>query len=440
MKGGTTLPYGLSRTRMPSNRSATAPSRLMGHIVGAGIYLLYAGAWLLLGITGFLRRAIGPRGQKATMLVSGRVNSLNWCRSHLLPAAEMGEIERLLVVMDGPIITHPKIVRCASIEGASGGLRRLLGRSVCLLRTAMREKPDVIVGFSFFPSALLAVVLSRFLGLKAIYQMTGGIAEIERGGISGDLPGGSVPPFYSGILRKLACRICRHFDAIIVRGERTREYLATHTRARHIAVITGSVDSRRFACFDQGQRDYDIVFVGRLAPVKQPHHVIEVIKRLAARQPGVRAAVVGDGPLMESTRQAAIENGLERNVDFLGHRDEVPEILQRSKVFLLTSKSEGLSIALAEAMTAGCVPVVADVGDLRDLVKNGLTGWLVPPGDFDAYASRIDELLGDEALRQTLSQNAREDALGLTALENVTARWESCLRTILHPATPPPAC
>src|SRR6185369_4829766 len=115
----------------------------------------------------------------------------------------------------------------------------------------------------------------------------------------------------------------------------------------------------------------------------QPDHLCEVIRRVALRRPSLRVVIAGRGPLLELLKRQVKKDQLESVVRFVGHVEKVERLLTRSRVFLLTSRSEGLSIALAEAMMAGAVPVVPDVGDLSELVIDGKTGWLVAPGDFD---------------------------------------------------------
>lgn len=386
---------------------------------------------LLLLRRGYSKRpgsAIPNRG--LSVLVTGRVNSRNWCRSHLLPLAEAGCVEKILFLMDGPAIQHPKIHQFRPPEFFSRGVLRLAARSVYLFYITWKEQPSVIVGFSLFPSAVLSLLASPLAGAAVVYQMTGGAVELANGGIAAEFPAADIPKVCGRLLSILARKICGHFDTIIVRGRRTKEFVARHTRARRIHIIAGSVDPCRFVRNGQADYLYDIAFVGRLVPVKQPSHLVTVISKVARRRPNTRAVIVGDGPLMRQAMEEAVMFGLGDRVRFIGHSDKVENIVTQSKVFLMTSRSEGLSIALAEAMLAGAVPVVPDVGDLSDLVKDGETGWLIPPGDFEAYARRICQTLEDDTLRRQLSANARAAAFGENALNNVIARWKECLESI----------
>jgi glycosyltransferase involved in cell wall biosynthesis len=151
--------------------------------------------------------------------------------------------------------------------------------------------------------------------------------------------------------------------------------------------------------------------------------------------PDVRAAIVGSGPLMEDLQNYANRLGLADNIKFFGKRDDVEAILMRSKVFVMTSKSEGLSIAMAEAMSVGTVPVVADVGELRDLVIDGVTGYLVQPNRIDVYTDRTIALLQDPALWRKCSVEATEAARRHCDVAVVSKKWEQSLRNVISRAS-----
>jgi glycosyltransferase involved in cell wall biosynthesis len=132
-------------------------------------------------------------------------------------------------------------------------------------------------------------------------------------------------------------------------------------------------------------------------------------------------------------RQVA-ELGIERNVRFVGHVERVERLLTRSRVFLLTSRSEGLSIAMIEAMIAGAVPVVPDVGDLSELVIDGKTGWCVQSGNFEEYADKICALLDDRNLWEKMSREARDYALMKNGVESVARHWQTIFSRTVAPS------
>ncbi len=98
----------------------------------------------------------------------------------------------------------------------------------------------------------------------------------------------------------------------------------------------------------------------------------------------------------------------EKQVHFLGLRDDVPAVLAATDIFVLPSYSEGLSNALMEAMASGCACVASEVGGNVFLIQNGISGFLFPAGDREALHAHLKRLLDDPAKRKAMGQAARE--------------------------------
>ncbi|MHB9148995.1 MAG: glycosyltransferase family 4 protein [Thermoleophilia bacterium] len=152
--------------------------------------------------------------------------------------------------------------------------------------------------------------------------------------------------------------------------------------------------------------------VARLVEVKDIDLFVEVIARVASVVSDVRAAVVGSGPESERLRALSTSQGMDGVVTFPGDVRPGSAVVREFDVFLLTSVSEGIPMAVLEAMSAG-VPVVAtDVGGMSEVVQEGVTGSLVSRGsDRDmvaaGLAARILDLLSDSGLRGRMGAAAR---------------------------------
>ncbi|MBA3806808.1 MAG: glycosyltransferase [Solirubrobacterales bacterium] len=131
-----------------------------------------------------------------------------------------------------------------------------------------------------------------------------------------------------------------------------------------------------------------LALVGRLAKQKRPHLFLEVLSELAKRGVSVRASVIGDGPLRQSTEQEAARLGL--NVSFLGWREPWWEAASDVDCLLLTANAEGLANVLVEAAAAG-IPSVASSRALgvADAIVPGITGQLAPSDTPQAYADAV---------------------------------------------------
>ena len=121
---------------------------------------------------------------------------------------------------------------------------------------------------------------------------------------------------------------------------------------------------------------------------------------------------------------------IDRNVSFAGHQDVIENWLRKSKVFALTSDSEGLSLSMMEAMMCGLPAVVSDIGDLGDLVEDGVNGYLVPRCSPDLFANRIIELLTGSQKLTAFSKAARQSALQYET-QATTQHWDSIIANLL---------
>jgi glycosyltransferase involved in cell wall biosynthesis len=376
-----------------------------------------------------------PRPRRETwhrtvrIVVCGTFHNPNWFRSHATPLARSG-LEEVIVVTDRP---QPAVDRVRVVRPPRW-IAVIVGRAVARLAwtivVGVRAKPDLYMGYHIIPNSLIALVAARLLSRPACYQMTSGPAEVDGGGYRSDNPflGRLRQP--SGFLERLAMSVVRQFDLVVVRGAGARRFLAERGVNR-VAIITGSVDRDRLR--PSAERPYHLLSVGQLIERKRPLEFLEIAAAVARDVPGLRAAMVGDGPLMSQLRVRAGELGVAEQVELCGQMGEVEELLGRSRVFVLSSRNEGLSIAMAEAMMSGAVPVVTDVGDLRDLVRHGVNGYLVAAGDCQEFVCVITNLLRDEELWSRLSQAAIESARTHTGLDHVAELWATHLRTSQRP-------
>lgn len=375
------------------------------------------------------RRKWKPNGR---IMVTGTFHNPNWYLSHVTPLARSG-VKEVILVVDEPQLPLEKVRFVCPPRWVARLLSRAGAKAIWMIIAGIRYRPDLYMGYHFGPGPCSALVAGKLLGRPSCYQMTGGPIVIKGGGVDAiGSVGGSLGQA-SGFIEALALRVIRKFELVVVRGSRAKEFLATHGVEKSVAVITGSVNG--FPSRQQDDREIDLVFVGRLSPIKQVDQFITIVDAVARAMPNVRAAIVGDGPLMADLRARVERLELTDNIEFLGKRKDVGAILARSKVFVLTSKSEGLSIAMAEAMAAGTVPVVADVGELGDLAIDGVNGYLVKPNSIDEYEKNILSLLQDQTLWEEYSFRAIKDARAYCDIEVVSNKWRHHLREVVYRAS-----
>lgn len=147
---------------------------------------------------------------------------------------------------------------------------------------------------------------------------------------------------------------------------------------------------------------------GRLVPLKGIVYAVRAIAGLCGAFPGLRLEIAGSGPERARLADEARAWGIAERVTFLGWQPDLRALLPTWDVFLHPSLEEGFPVAVLEAMASG-IPVVASaVGGVPELVEDGRTGWLVPPGDAGALGERLGQLLSDGSARRAMGAAARQ--------------------------------
>ena len=147
--------------------------------------------------------------------------------------------------------------------------------------------------------------------------------------------------------------------------------------------------------------------VGRLCEQKSPLDFVHMAAILHKRKRDIHFIWVGGGPLMEAAQALQTELGLNEVLHFLGHRNDVKELLQASECFVLSSLWEGFATVLLEAMAAGTPVVATDILGNRDAIRSGVDGLLVPVKNPDALAQAVLEIVNNPELSLKFSNNAR---------------------------------
>ncbi len=164
--------------------------------------------------------------------------------------------------------------------------------------------------------------------------------------------------------------------------------------------------------------------VARLTPEKDIATLLRAVALIAPHARNLRLEVAGDGPCMGELVKLVGELHLGERVRLLGQVREVPQLLARASLFVLPSRTEGLSLTLMEAMASGLPVLAARVGGNPEVVAEGTTGLLVPPGDPEALAEALLRLWHEPDLRQRLGQAGRQRALERFDVRRMVAEYE----------------
>ncbi len=173
--------------------------------------------------------------------------------------------------------------------------------------------------------------------------------------------------------------------------------------------------------------------VAKLWEGKGHEAILEAAHEVIKEIPDVKFLFVGEGYLRNKLEKQVRKMGLSDQVIFTGFRSDIPEITATFDIALLVSLFEGMGRVLLEAMISGKPVVATKVGGIVDVVKDGETGILVPPGDADALAKAIVTILKDEELAQRMGETGKrridERFIAKTMVKKITEVYEELIES-----------
>lgn len=222
--------------------------------------------------------------------------------------------------------------------------------------------------------------------------------------------------------------------AAVAVSEAVRERLAAHgIRPRELTLIPNGLDLAAFPLAPPPPpgRPFTAAFLGRLTEEKGILVLLEAA-HLFLKTPKVRLVVAGDGPLREAVEEAARRHG--SRLAYLGHRQDVRAVYHAADAVLIPSLSEGQSLTALEAMACGLPVVASQAGGLPEIVVEGETGVLVPPGDARALADALLDLASDRDRARALGASGRRRVEQEFGIDRMLERLIEVYRGVLEGA------
>jgi glycosyltransferase involved in cell wall biosynthesis len=292
---------------------------------------------------------------------------------------------------------------------------------------AIRSRPHIVGGFHLLLNGLTAALIARVIGARSLYFCGGGRREVEGGGYATENRLFRMLALPDPVIERRLLDVVGTFDIIVTTGQKTIQFFEQHGIKGQFHIIPGGFDSSRFYPANHPP-DADLILVGRLSSVKRVDVFLQAIRLARKEFPDISAIIVGDGPMGDPLKDLADELGVSSNVRFVGQQHRVEEWLRRAKIFVLTSDSEGLSLAMMEAMLSGLPPIVSEVGDLGEMVEDGVNGFLIHDRRPEVFADRILSLLREPNRLHRFSQSARRSVERFD-VANVGRLWNDILQT-----------
>jgi L-malate glycosyltransferase len=306
--------------------------------------------------------------------------------------------------------------------------RRALAGLARLARLMRREHVDLVQSYGFYSNlpALLAARLARVPVALASRRDMG--------------------EFLKGSARQLERVAFRLATRVVVNANAIRDELTSTRQVRpsKVVVIPTGVDLDRFdrnaILHDRpavGLRGGVVAMVARFRRQKDHPTFLQAARMVLADEPGTTFLLAGDGYLRESIETLARDLGVSSSVRFVGpvEPDAMPRFLFGVDVAVLASKgNEGIPNVILEAMAAGKPVVATDTGGCREAVHDGVTGFLVPPGDAGQLAGRILRLLGDGEMAARMGKAGRGRVESEFSLARMADRFTGLYEGLLQAA------
>lgn len=191
------------------------------------------------------------------------------------------------------------------------------------------------------------------------------------------------------------------------------------------AFVERNAEGRRKLVAACGAPTDTVVFgtVGRLSAAKDHANLLAAMRQLIDQGANAFLVIVGDGELRDPLRDQCAQLGLNAHARFLGARSDISELLSGFDVFVMSSVTEGYSLALVEACAAGLPCIATDVGGNSEIVQDNRTGLVVPAADTAQLAAAMQALSADADRRSTFGRGARTWALENGTLDSMYRRY-----------------
>jgi len=329
--------------------------------------------------------------RRLTVLCAAKLHR-NQLERHLELLEHIPEVERVLVVRRESLSSRlTKVENIGFLPGSRGIEMARFGATIS--RVLKQYEVNWVLGFNPVHWGSTAFALAQSHQVKTSLSLIGmDFKQLQR---------------WWGLPFMQATKAA---DAVTVTGETMRErMIELGVNADRLHVLPHSVDVQRFSPEREVQR-WDLVAVGQLVARKRMDVIIDAVAILRSRGKDVRVGILGKGRLEAQLRARAHEHGVSDLVEFLGYRDDVEQVLKSARVFCLMSEWEGVPFALMEAMAAGLVPIMTQVGTIGDWVRHGENGLLVEVGKPEQLAASLERALGADGERmreQLLAERAR---------------------------------
>jgi len=221
-------------------------------------------------------------------------------------------------------------------------------------------------------------------------------------------------------------KVLNKASSINVPGHQSKEFWSDRgINSKKINILHSTIDINYFKPEPKPEL-YDFLYIGSLTERKNVHKIILSFHEIVKSYPGIKLAIVGDGELKEKLEELTSELGLTKNVIFLGYQIDVKKYLLESKIFVMASKTEGLPVALMEAMACEKIVIAPNVDNIPS-VLNENTGFLITKNKISELTNKMQYAYESYHLLNSIKINARNKIVAEYSYNYAEQKWDSIL-------------
>jgi glycosyltransferase involved in cell wall biosynthesis len=200
-----------------------------------------------------------------------------------------------------------------------------------------------------------------------------------------------------------------------------------------LEVIPIGINFPNFKELKESQGITELIHIGGFTFEKNHHQLLDIFESLSKNRGDLRLKLIGDGPLFKEIKAEIKRRNLDENVVLLGSLPNPFSHVSKNSIFLLPSRIEGLPSVILEAMYLKTPVVAYGVGGIPEVLKNGETGWCVPPNDQNGFIKAIEEVIAmDEDAKETIISNAFQLVTSNYSLQKVALQFEEFYKRLLN--------
>jgi glycosyltransferase involved in cell wall biosynthesis len=349
----------------------------------------------------------------------------------IYPITLLKEVEKILLVRDkkGPRMNKVDYY-CPPSWSLRFPIVALFFKFLLMTYLSRREKPALIHAYLLSPHGYLAFLTGKLTRRKVGVSLIAGPMElyvlggspVEKYAYTKPLP---KLPLHGKIIQK----IVKSFDIITTTGSFTKFFLVNHDIKEHKIFVLPHVVDKRFKSMNI-QKEYDIVYIGRLAQVKHVETLIKAVSVVKEDNPHIRAAILGEGPEKDKLERLSKRLDLVNNIDFVGYQSDAWNWYTKAKISVLTSEREGFPYSVIESLSCGVPVITSNCGDVCDVIKDCYNGVIIEDyHDYQSFAEAIIDVLQNPQIITEYSNNALKTAENLT-VEKAVLVWKGIFHKI----------